>query len=86
MLDSTHLLYMLISGLLGAAVILALHVAKSERAYRIAIALCAVVTVLLHYSPLWVDYLKTGQALAGREMLFLIYPCHICMWLLRGPN
>ncbi len=82
MLDFTHLLYMLISGLLGAAVILALHIVKSERAYRIAISLCAVITVLLHYSPLWVDYLKTGQALAGREMLFLIYPCHICMWLL----
>lgn len=42
----------------------------------------AVLTVVLHYSSLWVDYLQIGSATVNNTMLFPIYPCNICMWLL----
>ena len=42
----------------------------------------ATLTVALHFSSLWVDYLKTGTATVDNTMLFPIYPCNICMWLL----
>ena len=42
----------------------------------------AVITVVLHYSSLWVDYLSGNKAVVENTMLFPIYPCNICMWLL----
>ena len=78
MLDTTHLLYMLISGLIGAAIVVALRLANRETYYRIAITACAAVTIALHYSPLWVEYLTEGTATLSAEMLFLVFPCHIC--------
>lgn len=82
MLDKTHLLYMLISGLIGACLLIGLRILGRERVNRTVLALCAILTIALHYSPLWVDFLKTGTATVSRTMLFLIHPCHICMWLL----
>ena len=82
MLDKTHLLYILISTLVGAALLTLLAIRRSRRQGRAVLAVLAVGTVLLHYSPLWVEYLQSGAATAVGEMLFLLYPCHICMWLL----
>lgn len=42
----------------------------------------AVITVVLHYSSLWVDYLSGNKVVVENTMLFPIYPCNICMWLL----
>lgn len=42
----------------------------------------AVVTVILHYSSLWVSYFTTGEAIIDNTMLLPIYPCNICMWML----
>lgn len=83
-MHKTLLLYMLISGLIGAALILALRWIKWERLNKIAIRALAIVTIFIHYSPLWVDFFTIGMgtATAYDYMLFLIYPCHICMWLL----
>ena len=82
MFTELHVLYMLYSGLAGAAVLLALHLAKSKRISKIALRALALVTIFIHYSPLWVDYLTTGAAAMRPELLFLLHPCHVCMWLL----
>lgn len=42
----------------------------------------AILTVIIHFSSLWVDYLTTGSAEVENTMLFPICPCNICMWLL----
>lgn len=42
----------------------------------------AILTVILHYSSLWVDYFTTGEAKVENTMLLPIYPCNICMWML----
>lgn len=42
----------------------------------------AVITVVIHYSSLWVDYFTTGEAQVDSTMLLPVYPCNICMWML----
>ena len=42
----------------------------------------SLITVFLHYSSLWVDFFKNGEAMIGKEQLLPIYPCHIIMWTL----
>lgn len=44
--------------------------------------LAAIITIVIHYSSLYVDYLQNGSAYVESTMLFPIYPCNICMWLL----
>lgn len=41
----------------------------------------AILTVVIHYSSLWIDYLTKGIAVVENTMLFPIYPCNVCMWL-----
>ena len=42
----------------------------------------SILTVVIHYSSLWVDYFTTGKAEVENNMLIPIYPCNICMWML----
>jgi hypothetical protein len=42
----------------------------------------AVLTVFLHISPLWINFLKDGQAMVADNMLFPIYFCNMSMYLL----
>ncbi len=46
--------------------------------------LSAILTVVLHYSNIWVEFFSNGGSTSGLEgsHLFPIYPCHILMWLL----
>ena len=37
----------------------------------------AVITVVIHYSSLWVDYFTTGEAQVDSTMLLPVYPCNI---------
>lgn len=81
MFNTTHILYMLISGVCGAALLIALRFLKKERLNVIALRVLAILTVILHYSPLWVDFFTLGTAKAAPEMLLPIHPCNVCMWL-----
>ena len=83
MFDLTHILYMLISGVITAILlIVAAKRVKTQSGKDTILKLSAVVTVALHYSSLWVDYLTTGSAEVENNQLFPIYPCNIIMWLL----
>lgn len=74
---------MIVSGVITVGILLlAFFFCKTDKSKSIAIKFFAVITVILHYSTLWVDYLTTGVAIAEPPMLFPIYPCNICMWLL----
>lgn len=83
MFGTLHILYMLISAIVSAGVLLALHArARSERAKNAALKWIAVVTVIIHYSSLWVDFFATGSLEIEQPQLFPIHPCNVCMWLL----
>lgn len=81
--DLTHLLYIIISTIVTIAVlVLATIYLKEQKQKDVFLKFFAIITVVLHYSGLWVDFLSTGTALAGASLLFAIHPCHVCMWLL----
>ena len=83
--DTTHVLYMIIStAAIAAALVAATLFIKGEKGKEAFLKVVAVVTVLLHYSNLWVEYFGKQGSTAGLEgsHLFPIYPCHIMMWLL----
>lgn len=83
MFDSGHISYMLISAAVSALLLLLMCLfPKSERGKVGALRFFAVITVLIYYSILWVDYFTTGAALVEQGMILPIFPCHICMWLL----
>ncbi len=83
MFNTGHILYMVISFIASAAVIIpCAKLLKSEEAHRTVVKVFAVLTVAIHFSSLWVDYLTSGEATVGSSMLFPIHPCNVCMWLL----
>ena len=83
MFDLAHILYMVISGVVTAALlIVAAFFVKTQESKDRILKISAVLTVALHFSSLWVDYLTTGSAEVENNHLFPIYPCNILMWLL----
>ena len=83
MFDLGHILYMVVSGILSAAMLFLMHkYFKTDDKKYAALKFFAVITVIIHYSSLWVDYLKMGSAEVSSVMLFPIHPCNVCMWLL----
>lgn len=83
--DTTHILYMVISAILTiATLILAYTLVKKEEEKEIFLKYVAIITVILHYSSIWVEFFGNGGSTDGLEgsHLLPIYPCHIMMWML----
>ena len=81
--DAQHIWFIVLSLLfiVGVEVLLFFFV-TTERLKNMFLQLFAVLTVILHFSKLWVNYFATGVAKADLAMLMPYYPCHIVMWLL----
>jgi hypothetical protein len=75
---------MVISAILTALLLyVAVKFLKEQRHKNLILKLSAVITVLIHYSDLLVEYLKNnGEAIAGKTYLLPVYPCNIVMWML----
>lgn len=83
MLDTKHILYIVISLVLSAALIALFRIfIKSERGHLWVIRAFALLTVALHYSPLFVDFFSGVTPEVSGPMLLPIHPCNVCMWLL----
>ena len=83
MFDTTHILYMVISAVITAGLlVLAARLCKEQKQKDTVLKAAAVVTVIIHYSNLWVEYLSTGSATVENNHLFTIYPCNVMMWAL----
>ena len=81
--DVPHILYMVISALLTAGgLVAAAFFCKTQKQKDFLLRFSAIITVILHYSNLWVDYLTTGTAQLEDNHLFPIYPCNVMMWML----
>ncbi|MBQ6997255.1 MAG: YwaF family protein [Oscillospiraceae bacterium] len=84
MFNSQHISYMLISGILTAALLALarMHIHDEKNKNRI-LLFSAVLTVMLHYSNLWVDYFATGgTATVENNHILPVYPCNVVMWML----
>lgn len=83
--DLTHVSYMTISALITAVLlVLAFVYIKQNDKKIVFLKVVAGITVILHYSNIWVEFFGNGGSTSGLEgsHLFPIYPCHIMMWLL----
>lgn len=74
---------MLISAAVTAALLTVLFIwVKERRCKLLVVRITAILTVVIHFSSLWVDFFAEGTATVEKSMLLPIYPCNICMWLL----
>lgn len=83
MFDLGHILYMVISGIISAVLLwlMCKHFKTDEKKYA-ALKFFAIITVIIHFSSLWVDFFTEGSAEVASVMLLPIHPCNVCMWLL----
>lgn len=81
--DLAHILYLVISGIITIAlIVLCFFTVKKQNWKDLILKVAAVLTVVLHFSSLYVDYFSTGKAVLEAPMLLPIYPCNVAMWLL----
>ena len=81
--DATHIWYMVLSAAISAVLlILARFFLKTQKQKDAFLKFWALITVALHYSSLWVYFLRDGDKTIAENMLFAIHPCNVCMWLL----
>lgn len=84
MFNTQHILYIVISGIL-TTLLLALsdRYAKDEKTKNRILKFSAIITVVIHYSNLWVDYFASGGTVTVENNQILpVYPCNVIMWML----
>ena len=83
MFNLVHILYMVISAILSAGILAFLYFKCKDEDKKVKVLkFFAVITVIIHYSSLWVMFLTEGDKQIAESMLFPIHPCNVCMWLL----
>lgn len=84
MFNIQHILYMVLSGIATALLLaLASKSAKDEKDKNRILKISAILTVVIHYSNLWVEYFTTGgTATLENNHLLPVYPCNVIMWML----
>lgn len=84
MFNLQHILYMVISGVLTIALlVLARIFARDDRSKNRILKFFAIITVVIHYSNLWVDYFGSGgTATVENNQILPVYPCNVVMWML----
>ena len=84
MFNTQHILYMLISGAITIALLwLSNHFATDDASKNKILKFFAIITVVFHYSNLWVDYFTSGgNATISSNQILPIYPCNVIMWML----
>ena len=83
--DLGHCLYMIISAIVSVGVLFLLaRYCRSSEKKEWFLKFISIVTIVLHYSTIWVEFFGNGGSTDGLEASHLlpIYPCHIMMWLL----
>lgn len=75
---------MIISGAITVALLILAHLlAKTETAKNRILKFFAIITVIIHYSNLWVDYFASGgTATVENNQILPVYPCNVVMWML----
>lgn len=83
MFDTGHVIYIIVSYI---AMIVGLVFCNkfiiSQKFKDLVLKISAILTVIIHYSVLYVDFFSLGEAVVESTMLLPIYPCNVAMWLL----
>ena len=76
--DLPHVLYIVISSVITIGLLILFgFTIKKESQKEFILKLFALLTVILHFSSVYVSFFQTGQAKVDATMLFPIYPCNI---------
>lgn len=88
MFNLQHILYMVISGVLTVALlVLARCFVRDDRSKNRILKFFAIITVVIHYSNLWVDYFGSGgTATIENNQILPVYPCNVVMWMLLAAS
>lgn len=81
--DLKHILFIVFSfvALIITFILCKLFI-KDPKKKDIVLKVAAILTLIIHYSPLYVDYFTTGRAEIASPMILPLYPCNVAMWLL----
>lgn len=84
MFNTQHILYIILSGVITILLLaLCRHYVQDESKKNCILKITAVVTVLIHYSNIWVEYFTTGGTVTvENNHLLPVYPCNVVMWML----
>ena len=84
MFNTQHILYIILSGVITILLLaLCRHYVWDESKKNCILKITAVVTVLIHYSNIWVEYFTTGGTVTvENNHLLPVYPCNVVMWML----
>lgn len=83
MYDLKHTLFTIISFVaLTIALIICKIYIKDQKKKDIVLKVAIILTLIIHYSPLYVDFFATGRAEIHHSMILSVYPCNLAMWLL----
>lgn len=83
MFNSQHIMYIVISAALTAGLLIAAaKYAKDDETKNRILKFFTIITVVIHYSNLWVDYFTTGGATVENNQILPVYPCNVVMWML----
>ncbi len=79
---------MVISGLLTVLLlVLAKVYARDEKTKNCILKLSAIITVVIHYSNIWVNYFAAGGSVSIENNHILpVYPCNVMMWMLLAAS
>lgn len=83
MFDKGLVAYALISGIIIAILLFVCNkFVKDQNVKNKILKASAILTVIIHYSILYVDFFTVGSAEVSSTMLLPVYPCNVVMWLL----
>ena len=83
MSDTNHIIYTSISYVLSFLLLWLFNKKINKQSTKnMILKIFAILTVMIHYSILYVDFFTNGEAMVEDTMLLPIYPCNIAMWLL----
>ncbi len=88
MFNTQHILYMVISFGVTAILLVALRLlVKTDSTKNRILKFAAIITVIIHYSNIWVNYFANGgTATVENNHLLPVYPCNVVMWMLLAAS
>ena len=81
--DFPHILFMVISfSIVAVLEIVFFKYVHNQKTKDTILKISALLTLIIHHSSLWYDFIVNKQAIIEENMLFMIYPCNVAMWFL----
>ena len=80
--NTYHLAYIAISAAVTAGLLLLFSRIRRPETKSLILKVSGIVTIVIHNSSVWVEFLITGKAEAYGVILFPIFFCNFCMYLL----